>query len=128
MDATGGKSFRRSYECLGPMGRLIVYGFSTAASSQKKNLLRAGIALLETPRFHPLKLMSKNIAVIGVSMSSLGSRAAVLRNEMEELFRLYSAGKIKPVIGKIFPLAEAAAAHRYIHDRKNIGKIILAVK
>ena len=41
---------------------------------------------------------------------------------------MYTAGKIKPVIGKTFPLAEAAAAHRYIHERKNIGKVILAVK
>jgi NADPH2:quinone reductase len=40
---------------------------------------------------------------------------------------MYAEGKIKPVIGKSFPLTEAAAAHRYIHDRKNIGKIILTV-
>jgi NADPH2:quinone reductase len=48
-----------------------------------------------------------------------------LRAELDELFRMYGAGKIKPVISKTFPLAEAAAAHRYIHDRKNIGKVIL---
>jgi NADPH2:quinone reductase len=41
---------------------------------------------------------------------------------------MYSAGKIKPVISKIFPLDQAAAAHQYIHDRKNIGKVILSVK
>jgi synaptic vesicle membrane protein VAT-1 len=129
MDAIGGKSFQKSYECLGPMGRLVVYGFSAAAGGEgKKSVLRAGKALLETPRFHPLKLMRKNIAVIGVSLGILQSRSAILRNELDELFRMYSAGKIKPVIGKTFPLTEAAAAHRYIHERKNIGKIILAVK
>ncbi|MGH9509642.1 MAG: zinc-binding dehydrogenase [Terriglobales bacterium] len=32
---------------------------------------------------------------------------------------------MKPIVGKTFPLAEAAAAHRYIHDRKNIGKVVL---
>jgi NADPH2:quinone reductase len=41
---------------------------------------------------------------------------------------MYGAGAIKPVIGKIFPLDQAAAAHRYIHERKNIGKVILSVK
>ena len=41
---------------------------------------------------------------------------------------MYTAGKIKPVIGKTFPLDQAAAAHQYIHDRKNIGKVILSVK
>jgi synaptic vesicle membrane protein VAT-1 len=129
MDPIGGKSFARSVECLGPMGRLVVYGFSAAAGPEgKKSLLRAGKALLETPRLHPLKLMSKNLAVIGVSMGKMQSRGAILRGELTELFEMYSAGKIKPVIAKTFPLTEAAAAHRYIHDRKNIGKVILIVK
>jgi NADPH:quinone reductase-like Zn-dependent oxidoreductase len=130
MDAIGGKSFARSRQCLGPMGRLVVYGFSAAAGPDgKKHMLRAGKALLEMPRFHPLKLMSGNISVIGVSLGGcLQSRGAVLRGELDEIFRMYTAGKIKPVIGKTFPLTEAAAAHRYIQERKNIGKVILAVK
>lgn len=129
MDAIGGKSFARSAKCLGPMGRLVVYGFSAAAGAEgKKSLPRAGRALLQTPRFHPLKLMERNMAVIGVSLGKLRSRAAVLRSELEDIFRMYSAGQIKPVIGKTVPLTEAAAAHRYIHDRKNIGKVVLTVK
>ena len=129
MDPVGGKSFARSAQCLGPMGRLVVFGFSAAAGPDgKKNLLRAGKALLQTPRFHPLKLMSRNIAIIGVSLGNMESRGAVVRGELNEIFKMYSAGKIKPVIGKTFPLTEAAAAHRYIHERKNIGKVILNVK
>jgi len=129
MDPIGGKSFARSAECLGPMGRLVVYGFSAAAGPEgKKSWLRAGKAFLQTPRFHPLKLMARNIAVIGVNLGNLRSRAGVLRSELDDLFRMYGAGQIKPVIGKTFPLTEAAAAHRYIHDRKNIGKVILMVK
>jgi synaptic vesicle membrane protein VAT-1 len=129
MDPIGGKSFSRSMRCLGPMGRLVVYGFSAAAGPEgKKSLVRGGKALLETPRFHPLTLMKRNLAVIGVNLSNLTSRAAVMRGELDELFRMYSAGQIKPVISKTFPLSEAAGAHRYIHDRKNIGKVILMVK
>lgn len=129
MDPIGGKSFARSAECLGPMGRLVVYGFSAAAGADgKKNWLRAAGAYAQTPRFHPLKLMQRNMAVIGVSMGNLASRAAVVRGELDEIFKMYSAGQIKPVIGKTFPLGEAAAAHRYIHDRKNIGKVVLMVK
>ncbi|MGA8555809.1 MAG: zinc-binding dehydrogenase, partial [Candidatus Acidiferrales bacterium] len=129
MDAIGGKSFGNSYKCLGPIGRLVVYGFSAAAGPDgKKNLIRGAKALLQTPRFHPLKLMGDNIAVIGVNMGAMASRAAVLRRELDEIFKLYAAGKVKPMIGKIFPLVEAAAAHRYIQERKNIGKVVLSVK
>jgi NADPH:quinone reductase-like Zn-dependent oxidoreductase len=129
MDAIGGKSFAESYECLGPIGRLVVYGFSAAAGADgKRNPLRVLRAYLQTPRFSPLKLMAKNAAVIGVNLGGVRSRAALLRSEMDEIFRMYAEGKIKPVIGKIFPLEDGAAAHQYIHERKNIGKVILSVR
>jgi len=129
MDPIGGKSFAQSQACLGPTGRLVVYGFSVAAGSDgKRSWMRGLKALLETPRFHPLKMISENLAVIGVSLGRLQTRGALLRRELDELFRMYVAGKIKPVIGKSFPLADAAAAHRYIQERKNIGKVVLTVK
>ena len=47
MDAIGGKSFSRSYQCLGPTGRLVIYGFSAAAGAKRKrNWLRGLTALL----------------------------------------------------------------------------------
>jgi synaptic vesicle membrane protein VAT-1 len=126
MDAIGGKSFRESFECLGPVGRLVVYGSSSLAGPDgKRNPLRLARTLLETPRFHPLKLMEKNAAVIGVNLGAVRSKGALLESELGEIFRLYAAGKIKPVIGKVFPLDQAAAAHHYIHERKNIGKVLL---
>lgn len=129
MDPIGGRSFARSYECLGVGGRLVVYGMSAAAGQDgKRSLIRSLTTLLQVPRFHPLRLMQRSASVIGVNLGALQARPAVLRGEMDEIFRMYGAGKIKPAIGKIFPLDQAAAAHRYIHDRKNIGKVILSVK
>jgi len=129
MDAIGGKSFARSYECLAPTGRLVIYGFSAAAGPNgKKNWPRMIRAFLETPRFHPLKLMEQNAAVIGVSLGKLMARGALVRKELEEIFRLYSAGKVKPAIGKSFPLEQGIAAHQYVQNRKNVGKVVLSVK
>jgi len=54
--------------------------------------------------------MSDNTAIIGVHRGHLETRSAILGKELDELCRLYSAGKIKPGIGKTFPLEEAAAA------------------
>jgi NADPH:quinone reductase-like Zn-dependent oxidoreductase len=129
MDPIGGKSFARSYECLGSTGRLVVYGFSAAAGPEgKRSRLRSLTAFLQTPRFNPVELMSRNIAVIGVHLGQVRSRGTLLRWELGEIFRLYGEGKIKSVISKTFPLEEGAAAHQYIQDRKNIGKVILTVK
>ncbi len=129
MDPIGGRSLARSRQCLGPTGRLVVFGLAEAAgTSGRRNLIRALKALVQTPRFHPLKLMSENLTVIGVSMGRLASRGALLRHEMAQIFRMYGEGKIRPVLAKTFPLDQAAAAHQFIHDRKNIGKVILSVR
>ena len=56
------------------------------------------------------------------------ARGPYMQNVMNEIFRIYAAGTIKPIIAKNFPLGQAAEAHQFIHDRKNIGKVILTVK
>jgi len=128
MDPIGGKSFSRSAECLGPGGRLVVYGFSAAAGPEgKRSLLRGARALVQMPRFNPLTLMRKNLAVIGVHLGHMAGRESLLRRQLEEIFRMYAAGKVKPVVGKTFPIEQAAEAHRYIHARQNIGKVVLTV-
>lgn len=128
LDAVGGKSYAQSYKCLGPMGRLVVYGFSTVVGAKGKlNYLHAAKEMLQTPRFHPLKLIDRNIAVIGVHIGKLGKKSAIMKEQLKEIFRMYHTGQVKPVIGKTFPLPEAAAAHRYIHERKNVGKVVLMV-
>jgi NADPH2:quinone reductase len=49
----------------------------------------------------------------------------MLRAEMLDLLADCETGRIKPVVGKTFPLTEAAAAHRYIQERQNVGKVVL---
>ena len=128
LDPIGGKSFAQSLRCLGTMGRLVVFGFSAAAGpSGKRSLPRAIKALAQTPRISPLKLMERNQAVIGVHLGRMAGREGVLRRQMIELLRLYAEGAIQPFVGKTFPLEKAAEAHRYIHDRKNVGKVVLTV-
>src|SRR5277367_4001360 len=84
MDPIGGKSLTRGQKCLGPTGRLVIYGLSDAAGSGgKRNLLRGAKALLQSPRFHPLKLMAQNLAVIGVSLGVMDSRGALMRSELD---------------------------------------------
>ena len=50
MDPIGGKSFTKSYRCLGPTGRLVIYGFSAAAGPDgKRSLWHAAKALILPP-------------------------------------------------------------------------------
>src|SRR5215831_10274547 len=89
MDPIGGKSFARSYDCLGSTGRLVIYSFSVIAGADgKKNALVTLKALLETPRFQALKLLERNISVIGVSLGGLQSRPALMRGQMAQIFEM----------------------------------------
>ncbi|MBI4462192.1 MAG: zinc-binding dehydrogenase [Acidobacteria bacterium] len=125
LDAVGGESFRKSYRLLAPAGRLIVFGLSQAVRGRRRSLASLW-ALLKTPRFHAMNLMRHNRAVVGVHLGALGrTNPALIKEQLGELFRLHAEGKIKPYVGKTFPLAEAAAAHRFLHDRQNLGKVLL---
>jgi len=125
LDATG--AFRKSYRCLAPLGRLVCFGLSGAATGMKASYLRTLPRLLALPWFHPIRLMNDNKAVIGVNLGHLWERIDLLRREMLDLLVDYEAGRIRPVVGKTFPLTEAAAAHRYIQERQNVGKVVLTV-
>jgi NADPH:quinone reductase-like Zn-dependent oxidoreductase len=123
LDATG--AFRKSYRCLAPLGRLVCFGLSGAATGERPSRLAAVKRLVTLPWFHPIKLMNDNKAVVGVNLGHLWGHIDMLRGEMLGLLADYEAGRIKPVVGKTFPLADAAAAHRYIQERQNVGKVVL---
>jgi NADPH:quinone reductase-like Zn-dependent oxidoreductase len=123
LDATG--AFRKSYRCLAPLGRLVCFGMSGAATGLTPSWLAAAGRLATLPWFHPVKLMNDNKAVIGVNLGHLWDRIDLLRGEMLGLLADWEAGRIRPVVGKTFPLTEAAAAHRFLQERQNVGKVVL---
>ncbi len=123
LDAVGGESFEKSYRLLRPAGRLMVFGFSSAVRGSSRSLWNAATDYLKMPKFNPLEMMGKNRAVAGVHLGRL--RPETIRRAYEALFKYFAEGRIRPHVGKTYPLAEAASAHHYIHERKNIGKVLL---
>jgi NADPH:quinone reductase len=55
----------------------------------------------------------------------VADKAAIARNLHDKIWPLIEAGKVRPVIDRTFPLAEAAAAHRLMESSRHIGKILL---
>lgn len=126
LDPVGGKSWRTGYDLLGSCGRLVAFGLSAAASGKTRSLLHAIGQVLQIPRFHPRDLMNDNKTVTGVNMGHLFHRLDLLTPQMIDLLALHAKGQVAPHVSKVFSAAEAPAAHHYIHDRKAIGKVLLA--
>lgn len=64
--------------------------------------------------------------LFGRQLSLLGSYMGE-KAELLEAARLFFGGTIRPVVDRVFPLADAAAAQRHLEDRRQFGKIVLEV-
>jgi NADPH:quinone reductase-like Zn-dependent oxidoreductase len=54
-------------------------------------------------------------------------KAAIARELHQQVWPLLESGAVKVLIDRVFPLAEAADAHRYLDSGTHVGKVILAV-
>jgi NADPH:quinone reductase-like Zn-dependent oxidoreductase len=107
LDGVGGEVQGRCLDALAPWGRLVAY--SAAGVPVDVNLLR----------FHAR-------TVVGFAMAHFArARPAAYRRNSEELWDLYLAGRLRPVVDRVLPLSEAAEAHRIVEGRANVGKVVL---
>lgn len=129
LDPVGGRATASCRRLLAPLGRLVFYGLSEAAPGTRANWLKAAWAWLRTPRFHPLSLVEPNVGVLGVHLLHLGKKEQLLGPALEGIFQSVVAGEVRPIVDRVCSLDRdgAVAAHRYLHERRNIGKVVLAV-
>jgi len=127
LDARGGRSWRDSYDCLAPTGRLAVFGLASAVGPGGRFAAMArAVTSMPWLRFNPFRLMNDNRGIFGVNIGHLWGHIDLLRGAMEQIVEWEALGKVRPVVDRSFRFEEAAAAHRYIEDRHNIGKVVLA--
>ncbi len=74
-------------------------------------------------------VMSKRLQITGSTLRprTIEFKGEVAKSLRERVWPLIDAGKIKPVIYKTFPLAQAAEAHKLMETSQHIGKIVLTV-
>ena len=72
-------------------------------------------------------ILVKNISVIGVVWGAQTERdPALISRNLAELLFWWEAGRLKPLVAKVFPLAEAVEAMTALLSRRYAGKIVLA--
>lgn len=114
LDIIGGEYFPRNLAVLAVDGRLVQIGVQGG-----------GAATIEL-----IQVLRRRLTITGStlrprSVEEKGEIAAALR---KEVWPLLESGRVKPIIYRTFPLAEAAAAHRLLESSEHIGKIVLVTR
>jgi acryloyl-coenzyme A reductase len=103
LEITGSLTFDQAMRSLAPAGRLIVVG----------NLEARPVS------FMPGLVILKELEIRG--------SFATTTSELAESFRLVMERKVRPIVSRVMPLAEAAKAHQILYDRGVTGRIVLRV-
>ena len=111
LDMVGGSYFAKNLEALKTGGR-IVY------------IASLGGAMLEVPVF---RIMQKRAVITGSTLRARpADEKARLAAEIERVvWPWIEAGKVKAVVDRTFPLAEAAQAHAFLESGSHVGKVVL---
>jgi NADPH:quinone reductase-like Zn-dependent oxidoreductase len=127
VDGIGAKSWKDGYNLLRPGGRLVMIGASSFVTGEKRNLPKAALNLAKVPRFNPIKMSSESRSVIGLNMLRLWDARGSLDEWTEPLQQWLDQGLLRPVVSESFPLERVGDAHRFMSERKNVGKVVLTV-
>lgn len=125
IDPLGGAHWRRSWGVLRSTGRLGMFGVSAASGTGLRGKLRLLKVGLGMPWFNPVALMNQNRSAFGVNVGHLWDETDKIRAWMGALLDGVDEGWVRPHVDRGFPLADAGAAHAYLEQRRNIGKVVL---
>jgi tumor protein p53-inducible protein 3 len=113
LDCVGGSYLAQNLECLAVDGRLVIIGLIGGAKAE------INLAALLMRRQH----------VIGSTLRTraLADKAEIVARFKERFGAALAGGRIKPVIDRVLPLAQAAEAHRVVQASTHFGKVVLRV-
>ena len=113
LDMVGGEYIQRNFSAAAVWGRIVNIAFQAGMSA---NVNFAGM-LMKRLSFTATTLRARS-----------NDEKGVIRNALaKEVWPLVDEGRIKAIVDKIFPLAEAQAAHKRMSGGEHIGKILLSV-
>jgi putative PIG3 family NAD(P)H quinone oxidoreductase len=113
LDVVGAKYLQRNVDALAAGGRLVVIGLQGGARGE----LDLG------------RLLARRASITATSLRGRPEeqKAEICRRVVAEVWPLVAAGRIRPVIHQVVPLADAATAHEELAASRHFGKFVLQV-
>ncbi len=128
LDSVGGRALGESVAMCAPLGRVVSFGVSSLNPGKTRSILAMAREGLPMRFFNLIPLFAANVGIHGINMLALAQAdPGLVRARMAEILARVASGELEPVIAERYPLDAkgAQAAHHYLQDRKNIGKVVL---
>jgi NADPH:quinone reductase-like Zn-dependent oxidoreductase len=127
LDPVGGESWAKGLRLLRAGGRLICFGMSSNAAGTTRSLLDVLRNMWSVPwrKVNPISLMNDNHGVMGVNMGHLWDEGPRVTGWLRELLARWEEGALRPNVHAVVPFSQAAKAHEILHNRQNLGKVVL---
>lgn len=127
MDPLGGRNWAKGLRLLKKGGKLVCYGMSVNASGSVAQPIRSIARVLSIPwiGLSPPRLINDNKGVFGINMGRMWSEQDRLRGWLETLLALVVEGPLRVMIHARIPFSRAREAHQILHERENLGKVLL---
>ncbi len=120
---TGGKGARIVFD---PVGGPTVAKL-TAAMAERGILFLYGVLSTDPTPLPLLDVLAKSLTIRGYLLFEVTQDPQRLERAKKFIVDGLSAGKLKPVIAKTFPLEQIVEAHRYLESNQQVGKIVVTV-
>ena len=126
-DANGASTLRNSFDLLGSTGKLVSYGFHSMLPKKggRLNYFQLIKTYLQTPKFSPLEMTSKNRSLITFNLSFLFDKSEMIEEGMMFLIEAFSTGKLAAPKISLYDFSDVAQAHKDIESGKTVGKLVL---
>ncbi|XP_076012157.1 synaptic vesicle membrane protein VAT-1 homolog-like [Genypterus blacodes] len=131
LDCLCGENTGKSLGLLKPLGTYILYGASNMVTGETKSFFSFAKSWWQVEKVNPIKLYEENKVIAGFSLLNLlfrQGKCSLVKATMDKLLSLYEQKKIRPVVDSLWALEEVKEAMQRVHDRGNIGKLILDVE
>jgi len=129
MDPLNGEDSVRGFNLLKPLGRIIYFGAANVASGENRSLMTAFKTWYKCFSTNSISICSTNKSIagyhLGYLLKDLTNNKELALNTINELFRLYNEGALKPQVDNIYPFSKIGDAMQRMHNRQNIGKVLL---
>lgn len=128
LDCLCGEECNRGYSLLKPMGKYVLYGSANVVTGETKSIFSAARSWWQVDKVSPIKLFDENKTLSGLNLRHLlhqQNGAPYVAKIFDKVIGLWKEGKIKPVVDSTYALEDVPEAMQLMHDRKNVGKIVL---